>query len=111
MRSLLTNTLFAVASAVVASGIVAFADPALANVGDTAPQKVAVQTSDLNLHTDAGRDVARRRIRAAADRVCIDYDAARFPTFQCREKAITAAEHALDAKFASTVPVAEFANR
>jgi UrcA family protein len=102
MRSLYSNAMIAVASVVAASGLVAFADPANADV--PAVPQVAVQIADLDLASPHGRVTAERRIYAAVDQVCDqngDDGDPLGPYAQCREQAITRAKAALGTKIAS----------
>lgn len=101
MRSFLTNAAFCLASAVLTSGIVAFSDPAVANVPNHDVAGVAVSTHDLDLHSIAGRSTAERRIRFAARSVCDGELFAPIEASQCRTQAIKDADRALQAEIAA----------
>jgi UrcA family protein len=101
MRNLLTNTACAVASVALTTGIVAFADPANASiVAIDAVPSVVVQTSDLDLRSDAGQAAAHRRVRRAVDRVC-GADGRDLGQAACRAQALETATRALDIRTAA----------
>lgn len=97
MQTLLIKSVAAVASLLLTAGVVAFAEPASA---DVAAPRTVVQIADLNLASAAGKATADRRIQAAAAQVCGTDGSAMSPAGQCRADAITRARQALQIQLA-----------
>lgn len=94
MSTLLNRAVTAFASFGITTAIVAFANPAHADVAVAAPQ-VKVQVADLNLASLAGQTTAMRRIRAAADQVCASDNGRLTAQPNCRDQAIAEAAREL----------------
>jgi UrcA family protein len=95
MRNALTTLMFVGASFVGTAGLVAYADPAMAEAPASVPT-AAVHYTPAELVSADGRTAIEKRIRLAASRVCYTNDAAdRFGAMDCRAQAYAAAEKAL----------------
>jgi UrcA family protein len=103
MRSIVKESVFAFASFGITLGLVAFADPANASATSSrmTDHGVVVQIDDLDLHSQAGRAMAERRIRGAAALACGLTDVRDLQAYRCRSEAIASASRALDERAAA----------
>lgn len=84
MRTIFATIISTTASIGFTALAVAASAPAVAATVDAMPHAI-VQTSDLNLRSEAGKATAERRIDAAAAQVCATGE--RFATASCRSQA------------------------
>jgi UrcA family protein len=79
-------------------------------IEDQQPPTVRVSYADLNLHSDAGRQALKFRVRRAADSLCIEdvnTDLVRWTIeHDCYRKAIAGAQPQIDAAVRSVAMVA-----
>jgi UrcA family protein len=98
MRTIVTNTLFAAASAALTIGAVLISTPASAETTDVLTRHIDVHYSDLDLTSTGGRATLKHRIHAAAYNVCTTDEqfTGQTASAACREKAVADATRRMD---------------